>query len=55
MTDKRKITPGIVVFGILALWFVAANTVFAFRHPWLTSTERFLLMKQALLFERVER
>lgn len=31
-----------------------ASTVFAFRHPWMTTTENFLNFHRALMFEKVE-
>lgn len=42
----------ILIFSIL-IWFVFSNTVFAFRHPWATSTERLLYIKESFLFEKV--
>lgn len=44
----------IVVLMALMAWMVVASSVFAFRHPWATDTERFLYMWQALTFQKVE-
>ncbi len=38
---------------ILILYVFLANAVFAFRHSWMTSTERFIYMKSALMFRKV--
>ena len=39
-------------FGVFA-YFIVANTVFAFRHPWATDMERFLHVGDALTFNKV--
>ena len=38
--------------GVFA-YFIVANTVFAFRHPWATDMERFLHVGDALMFNKV--
>lgn len=44
-----------VIFIIfLAVMYVAvATTTFAYRHPWATDIERFLYIKEALMFKKV--
>jgi hypothetical protein len=46
----------IVVWVMLALfgYIFVAQSVFAFRHPWATDTERFLYFGRALAFGRVD-
>ena len=46
----------IVVWALLALlgYSFIAQTVFAFRHPWATDTERFLYFGRALVFGKVD-
>ena len=39
-------------FGVFT-YFIVANTVFAFRHPWATDMERFLHVGDALMFNKV--
>ena len=39
-------------FGIFT-YFMVANTIFAFRHPWATDMERFLHVGDALMFKKV--
>jgi succinate dehydrogenase/fumarate reductase cytochrome b subunit len=39
-----------VLLALLALWCFVAHVVFAFRHPELTDTERFMRFFDALLF-----
>ena len=39
-------------FGVFT-YFIVANTVFAFRHPWATDMERFLHIGDALMFNKV--
>ena len=39
-------------FGSFA-YFMIANTVFAFRHPWATDMERFLHVGDALMFKKI--
>ena len=35
------------------VYFMVANTVFAFRHPWATDMERFIHVGDALMFKKV--
>ncbi len=35
------------------VYFMVANTVFAFRHPWATDMERFLHVGDALMFNKI--
>jgi hypothetical protein len=43
----------IYIAFFLFFWFGLSNIVFAFRHPWATSTERLIWTKEALFFEKV--
>lgn len=47
----QQMTPALLL--ALFAWFAIANLVFAFRHPWATSTERFLYLGKALTFKKV--
>jgi hypothetical protein len=38
---------------VASLYFVTAMTVFGVRHPWLTDTQRLLLIGKALTFDTV--
>lgn len=38
---------------MLIAWFMVANVVFAFRHPWATQTERLIHIADAVLFRKV--
>lgn len=53
--NARQLNPYIItaVF-VVALWFAVADTVFRFRHPWATETQRFIYFPNALTFQRVE-
>lgn len=53
--NKAKLD-GIAAIGALAclLYCMIASTVFAFRHPWATETERFLYFGRALTFGTVD-
>jgi hypothetical protein len=46
----------IVVWAMLALfgYIIIAQSVFAFRHPWATDTERFLYFGRAMVFGTVD-
>jgi len=46
----------IAVWGMIALfgYIIVAQSVFAFRHPWATDTERFLYFGRALTFGKVD-
>ena len=46
----------IVVWAMLALlgYVFVAQSVFAFRHPWATDTERFLYFGRAMVFGKVD-
>lgn len=39
---------------IALLYMIVAETVFGFRHPWMTDTERLVYIKSALMFRKVE-
>ena len=41
-----------LLFGVW-IYLVTANIVFAFRHPWATSTERFVHIGDALMFKKI--
>ena len=41
------------MFALFAYVFIA-QTVFAFRHPWATDTERFLYFGRAMVFGKVD-
>lgn len=43
-----------VLMGV-AVWMGIGVVVMAFRHPWMTDTQRVLHMREALLFQKVER
>ena len=53
---NRAKLDGIVAMVGLAflLYCMTASTVFAFRHPWATETERFLYFGRALTFGTVD-
>jgi hypothetical protein len=40
------------LFGVW-IYLSTANIVFAFRHPWATSTERFVHIGDALMFKKI--
>lgn len=42
-----------LVFGVAIFYYVYAQTVFAFNHPWMTETERFVYSWEALTFQTV--
>lgn len=43
-----------VFIGVMLIaWFMVANVVFAFRHPWATQTERLIHIADAVLFRKV--
>lgn len=46
----------IVTGALLALfvYILVAQSVFAFRHPWATDTERFLYFGRAMVFGKVD-
>ena len=41
-----------LLFGVW-IYLVTANIVFAFRHPWATSTERFVHIGDSLMFKKI--
>ena len=41
-----------LLFGVF-IYFIVANTTFAFRHPWATDMERFIHIGDALMFNKV--
>ena len=41
-----------LLFGVW-IYLSTANIVFAFRHPWATSTERFVHIGDALMFKKI--
>jgi hypothetical protein len=43
-----------IVLAVGIVWVAVASVVFAFRHPWATSTERFIYLPRALLFETID-
>lgn len=50
---REEFTPSFIVFIVLVLYLVLSQFVFAIRHPSMTSTERMLHLKDALLFKRL--
>lgn len=42
------------VFLVLVLYVIVAATVFRFRHPWLTGTEQFIYLPEAMCWETVD-
>lgn len=44
----------IMALIILGAWLFVANVVFAFRHSWMTTTERLIWIKSAMLFQKVQ-
>jgi hypothetical protein len=51
---NKKNYPLRIVAAILIVYFLASQIVFAFRHPWLNETERFMYFWQSLTFQAVE-
>lgn len=53
---KSGTLDGFVVLAAMGvfLYIALAQTVFAFRHPWATDTERFLYVGRALTFGSVD-
>lgn len=47
--------PGFYLGLALVLYLVLSGMVFAFRHPWMSDTERFLHMREVLTWQRVPR
>ena len=43
----------IYLFFAVFTYFIVANTIFAFRHPWATDMERFIHIGDALMFNKV--
>lgn len=41
------------LFVVFILWLFVGMTVFSVRHPWATSTEKWICIKEVLLFEKV--
>lgn len=44
---------GWIFLAALMMWFFIAQIVFAFRHSWMTSTERLIWIKSAMQFRKV--
>lgn len=46
----------LLIWALLALfgYVLVAQSVFAFRHPWATDTERFLYFGRAMVFGKVD-
>lgn len=38
---------------VFFIYFIIANAVFAFRHPWATDMERFIHIGDALMFNKI--
>jgi hypothetical protein len=53
MSDKHQRSWGFWFFAVFAAYFTIAITVFGFRHPWATDTERLIYTWEALTFQRV--
>ena len=45
---------GCTLFGVVLLWVIVSNMVFAFRHPWATDTQRFLHLWDAMTFQEIK-
>ena len=44
----------IIFLIFLAIMYTAvATTTFAYRHPWATDMERFLYLKEAMMFKKI--
>ena len=54
MSDRRLNPYIIAALLVVAVWFSVADTVFRFRHPWATETQRFIYFLKALAFQRVD-
>lgn len=52
MKDLLKSLLGLICV-LVVIWFIVAEAVFGFRHPWATDTERFLHAGEAMLFKKV--
>jgi hypothetical protein len=51
MKNLKNLIP--ITFLALLGWMVLSSTIFQFRHPWATSTERFLYLPEAFFLEKV--
>ena len=45
----------LTVLTLIVAWFLVAEIVFAFRHPWATDTQRLVHTPDALLFRKIPR
>lgn len=52
---SRPFSPFFVVLILVTVYYCIAQLTFALRHPWMTSTERFLHQKEAITFQTVPR
>lgn len=43
----------IFILFLMLMYTAVATTTFAYRHPWATDIERFLYIKEALMFKKV--
>jgi hypothetical protein len=51
---KEFLLNSLIVLGIvLILWIWLSSVIFGLRHPWATSTEKFLYIKEAILLEKI--
>lgn len=56
--DQAKMKEYIKLLGIVAIvlslgWLIVSLSIFRFRHPWATDTERFLYIGDALILRKV--
>jgi hypothetical protein len=52
MKDKLSLV-GYALGALFFVYFVVASITFGFRHPWATSTERLIYIREAMTFKRV--
>lgn len=50
--DYLNVASG-ALFVAFVLWLFVGMTVFSVRHPWATDTEKWICIKEVLLFEKV--
>lgn len=43
----------IFILFLMLMYTAVATTTFAYRHPWATDVERFIYLKEALMFKKV--
>lgn len=43
----------IFIIFLFVMYTAVATTTFAYRHPWATDVERFIYLKEALMFKKV--